>query len=147
MSQEDGTVTLIFGGAEYPFRIAFGQWRELQESVNKARIEIGEPAVGPMSLFRALLDGNAWPHDVREVIRLGLIGGGMKPERALVLVKRHIEAAAYYDVLPAARIVLQYSMFGPPNDPVGKAPTPAAPETPAMTTASGSPPSMGSALQ
>ena len=77
MSVEDGTVALQFGDAEYSFRIAFGQWRELQESVNKPRLEIGEPPLGPMALLRALLEGNAWPHDVREVIRLGLIGGGM----------------------------------------------------------------------
>ena len=73
------------------------QWRELQESINKPRLEIGEPPIGPMGLLRALLDGNAWPNDVREVIRLGLIGGGMKSDRALVLIKRHVEARPYYE--------------------------------------------------
>lgn len=147
MSSEDGSVTLQFGDGDYPFRIAFGQWRELQESVNKPRIEIGEAPLGPMALLRALLEGNAWPHDVREVIRLGLIGAGMKADRALVLVKRHVEGRPYFQSMAEARTVLQYAMFGPPHDPVGKEPTPAAPETPAMTTESGSDPSMGSVLQ
>jgi Phage tail tube protein, GTA-gp10 len=129
MSTEDGSVTLQFGGEEYTFRIAFGQWRELQESINKPRLEIGEPPIGPMALLRALLNGDSWPHDVREVIRLGLIGGGMKGDRALVLVKRHVESRAYFNALPTARTVLQYAMFGPPDDAVGKEPTPAAPET------------------
>jgi hypothetical protein len=146
MSAEDGTITLAFGDRDYPFRIAFGQWRELQEAINKPRIEIGEPTVGPMGLLRALLNGDAWPHDVREVLRLGLIGGGMKTDRALVLVKRHVEGSAYYAAVPTARTVLQFAMFGPPDDQVGKVETPATPETPA-TGPSGSLNSTASALQ
>ena len=145
MSIEDGTVSLQFGGAEYSFRIAFGQWRELQESVNKPRIDIGEPPLGPMGLLRAMLDGNAWPHDVREVIRLGLIGGGMKSDRALVLVKRHVEIGAYFVNMPTARTILQTAMFGPPDDQVGKDPAPAAEST--ATDGSNSPTSTGPALQ
>ncbi len=71
MSLEDGSVTLRNSAMRrYTFRIAFGQWRELQESVNRPRLELGEPPLGPMVLLRCLLDGNAWPHDLREVIRL-----------------------------------------------------------------------------
>jgi len=147
MSMEDGSVTLQFGGGEYPFRIAFGQWRELQESVNKPRIEIGEPAVGPMVLLQSLERGNVWPHDVREVIRLGLIGGGMKPDRALVLVKRHVEAEPIFLAMLLARQVLHRAMFGPPDDPVGKEPAPIEPETATEETLSGSASSTGSVLQ
>ena len=147
MSSEDGSVTLEFGGEEHTFRIAFGQWRELQESINKHRLEIGEPVLGPMGLLRAMLDGNAWPHDVREVIRLGLIGGGMKADRALVLVKRHVEGRAYFNSMPTARTVLQFAMFGPPDDPVGKEPTPATPDETANSDPSGALNTTGSVLQ
>ena len=147
MSLEDGSVTLQFGGQEHPFRIAFGQWRELQESINKPRLEIGEPPIGPMGLLRALLDGNAWPNDVREVIRLGLIGGGMKYDRALVLIKRHVEARPYYEAMPTARTILQVAMFGPPDDPAGKEMTPAPPETSANSDPSGSLNSTDTVLQ
>jgi hypothetical protein len=146
MSREDGSISLAFGGEEYVFRIAFGQWRELQESINKPRIELGEAPIGPMSLFRNLLEGNAWPHDVREVIRLGLIGGGMKADRALVLVKRHVEAVPLFLALPAARSIMQFAMFGPPDDPVGKPIAPAEPDQ-APIDHSGSLSSTGSALQ
>ena len=44
------------------------------------------------------MTGDAWPHEVREVIRLGLIGGGMKTDRALVLVKRHVEGRPLFRV-------------------------------------------------
>lgn len=144
MSAQDGSVSLTFGDGEHLFRIAFGQWRELQESINKPRLEIGEPPIGPMPLLRALLDGGAWPHDVREVIRLGLIGGGMKPDRALVLVKRYVEAGPYFAAVPVARTVLQAAMFGPPDDVAGKGP---APVTETATDELNSPMSMGSALQ
>jgi hypothetical protein len=147
VSQEDGSITLQFGDGEYTFRIAFGQWRELQESVNKPRLEIGEPPIGPMGLLRCLLDGNAWPHDLREVLRLGLIGGGMKTDRALVLVKRYVEGRPYFQVMPAARSVLQYAMFGPPDDQVGKEPTPPAPDTTASGDQSGALNSTASVLQ
>jgi hypothetical protein len=145
MSGEDGTVALMFGDGEYSFRIAFGQWRELQENINKPRLEIGEPVLGPMGLLRAMLDGNAWPHDVREVIRLGLIGAGMKSDRALVLVKRHVERGAYFALMPIARTVLQSAMFGPPEDQVGKETTP--PTETTATDGSGSPGSTEQVLQ
>jgi hypothetical protein len=147
MSAEDGTVTLTFGDGEHAFRIAFGQWRELQESINKPRLEIGEPPIGPMGLLRVLLSGDAWPHDVREVIRLGLIGAGLKADRALVLVKRHVEGRPYFQSMATARTVLQFAMFGPPDDQVGKEQTPAQPETPATLDRSGSLNGTASALQ
>jgi hypothetical protein len=146
VSAEDGSVTLQFGDGDYRFRIAFGQWRELQESVNKARLEIGEPVIGPKELLLALVNYNCWPHDVREVIRLGLIGGGMKTDRALVLVKRYVEAVPFSQAIPTARVVLQTAMFGPPDDQVGKAPTVPEPETPAADR-SGSLNSTASVLQ
>jgi Phage tail tube protein, GTA-gp10 len=144
MSLEDGSINLDFGDGEYCFRLALGQWRELQETINKSRLEIGLEPIGPMGLMRGLVNGDAWPHDVREVIRLGLIGGGMKADRALVLIKRYVEGRPYFQSVPLARTVLQTAMFGPPNDQVGKEP---APEAETATNGSNSPPSTGSALQ
>jgi hypothetical protein len=144
MSLEDGSISLPFGDQEYTFRIAFGQWRELQEKINKPRIEAGLPYVGPAALIQLLFSSNAWPDEIREVIRLGLIGGGMKPDRALVLVKRHVENQPHFaNGLLAGRIV-KTAMFGPDEDQVGKEPTPAA-ET--ATDVSSSPLSTGPVLQ
>jgi Phage tail tube protein, GTA-gp10 len=147
MSAEDGSVTLEFGGNEYTFRIAFGQWRELQESVNKPRIEIGQPAIGPRELFESTVRGNCWPDEMREIIRLGLIGGGMKPDRALVLVKRHVEAVPWTRGLAVAGTILARSMFGPQHDTVGKEPTPPEPETATEADPSGALNSTASVLQ
>ena len=145
MSAEDGSVTLQFGDGEHTFRIAFGQWRELLETINKPRQEMGLEPIGPMGLLKAMLNGDAWPNDVREVIRLGLIGGGMKTDRALVLVKRYVEGRPYFTNITEARVILQTAMLGPAEDPAGKKSTPEA--DPAPETKSDLAQSMASALQ
>ena len=147
MSVEDGTVALQFGDAEYSFRIAFGQWRELQESINRPRIEMGHPVIGPAPLIQSLLMLSAWPHDVREVIRIGLIGGGMKSDRALVLVKRYVDGKPFFSNTLLAGKVLRTAMFGPEDDPVGKDPAPPEPEAATEDNQSGLVNSTGSVLQ
>ena len=144
MSAEDGSISLPFGDEEYTFRIAFGQWRELQENINKPRLEAGLPYVGPAALIQLLFSMNAWPNEIREVIRLGLIGGGMKADRALVLVKQHVENQPHFANTLLAGKIVKTAMFGPDEDPAGKEPAPAA-ET--ATDASSSPPSTGPVLQ
>ena len=147
MSQEDGSVTLPFADGEYTFRIAIGQWRELQEQINRTRLAMGAPVIGPSELARLLMSVNAWPDDVREVIRLGLIGGGLKSDRALVLIKRHVEGQPFLvNTLLAAKIV-HAAIYGPPDDEVGKEPPPPQPETATETDASGLANSTGLVLQ
>ena len=145
MSAEDGSITRPFGDGEHTFRLAIGQWRELQETVNRRRLEIGQPVIGPGVLVQILLTLNAWPDDIRDVIRLGLIGGGMKPDRALVLVKRHVENLPFFANSVLAGEIAQTAMFGPRDDPAGKEPTPK-PET-AATDEFSSPVSTASVLQ
>jgi hypothetical protein len=143
----DGLVTLTDWGEEIQFRLAIGEFRQLQDAINRPRAELGLPALGPTELFRSLVALNAWLHEVREVLRLGLIGGGMKPDRALVLIKRHVEVdGAYKQSCEMAAAILGRALYGPPDDPVGKEPTPAEPE-PATTSQSGFPISTGSVLQ
>ena len=147
MSLEDGSVTLQFGDGEYPFRLAYGQFRELQETVNRPRLEVGAPSIGALNLAEALRTGGAWPSDAREVIRLGLIGGGMKADRALVLVKRYVENKPFYPSMLLAQAILMTALIGPPEDPVGKEPAPIEPETATEEILSGSVSSTGSVLQ
>jgi hypothetical protein len=147
MSSEDGSISLPFGDGDYTFRIAFGQWRELQESINRPRIEMGHPTIGPAPLIQLLLTLSAWPHDIHEVIRVGLIGGGMKSDRALVLVKRYVDGKPFFENSFLAGKVLRTAMFGPEDDPVGKEPAPPEPETATETSPSGSLNSTGSVLQ
>jgi hypothetical protein len=137
----DGSITLQWASGEHRFRLAIGELRELFDFVNKPRVAIGAGLIGPIDLLRSLQSGNAWPHEIREVMRLGLIGGGMSPLEALTLVKRYVEhRPALENMLPAYQVI-EAACVGVPDDPVGKA-TAERDEA----TASPSPPSMDSAV-
>ena len=68
-------VTLAWGDGEYKFRLGIGEVRELQEKTS----------CGPYFLL-GRVDGGQWfIDDLRETIRIGLIGGGLEPVKALAL--------------------------------------------------------------
>jgi hypothetical protein len=119
----DGSVTLAWAGEERKFRLAIGQLRELQENVNRWRVNIGAAPIGPSSLLRLLMGGDAWPDEVREIVRLGLIGGG-EVGIALVpgLIKRYVDDRPLVESTQVAQAVLLSAMVGVPDDPVGKKP-------------------------
>lgn len=143
----DGAITRDEWGEPVAFRLAIGECRQLQDAINRPRVEMGMPPLGPTSLIRLLVAGDAWLHEVREVIRLGLIGAGMKHDRAMVLIKRHVEPPGQWKEASAlAALILGAALYGPPDDPVGKATTPPQPET-APTSSSGSHISTASVLQ
>lgn len=87
----DGSIELFFGDQEYRFRIGIGEFRELQEKVNKRRIDMGLNPVGPTTLANLLRANDAWPDDARDVLRIGLVGGGMAPAEAHRLLVRHFD--------------------------------------------------------
>lgn len=148
MSAEDGSFTRLDWGEPVQFRLAIGECRQVQDVINRPRVEIGMPPLGPSSLIRLLLTGDAWPHEVREIIRLGLTGAGMKNDRAMVLIKRHVDPPGKWTEATAlAALIVSSALNGPPEDPVGKKPPSVAPETPTETSRSGSLNSTGSVLQ
>jgi Phage tail tube protein, GTA-gp10 len=121
----DGSVTLTWAGEERRFRLAIGQLRELQENINRNRAT----PIGPMSLYLLISKGDAWPDDLREVIRLGLIGGGTRLELVPGLLKRYAEDRPLLELVPVAQAVLGVALMGEPDDPVGKKPQEAATAT------------------
>lgn len=112
----DGSLRLFWGDGEQTFRFAIGQFRELQENINKRRVAIGAPMVGPMSLVRLLQANDAWPDDVRDVLRLGLIGGGMKPADAHRLMTHYFDAVPPLENMKPAFTVLLAGLAGVPGD-------------------------------
>ncbi|TMI98480.1 MAG: gene transfer agent family protein [Alphaproteobacteria bacterium] len=118
-----GTIDLDFGDAKYPFCIAkHAQIFELQDKCADR-----EGPSGPLKILRRLSD-NSWTlQDVRETIRLGLIGGGMPPPDALKLVRRYLddpdaqEWQPWAHSVPIARAVLFAAAVGVPSDPLGEA--------------------------
>jgi len=76
-----GLITKDFADGTYSFRLAYGQWLELQEAVN----------CGPLELYVNLLQRKWRIQNIREIIRVGLIGAGQTPIEALRLVRRYVE--------------------------------------------------------
>lgn len=115
----DGSITLVWGDGENRFRYAIGQFRELQEKINGRRMAIGAPLVGPMALLRLLQANDAWPDDIRDVLRIGLVGGG------LAVPDAHRKLVTYFDGKPplesmlTAYTVLLAGLAGAPEDDVG----------------------------
>lgn len=126
----DGSVTMTWGDGEHTFRLALGQLQELQ----------GVTGFGPEALYRRNLEGEWHVEELRETIRLGLIGGGMKPTDATDLVKRYVDDRPLLESKTPAQVILVAALVGPPDDPVGKAtPESATPEAMTSTAASASP--------
>jgi len=114
----DGSITLVWGDGENKFRFAIGEFRELQEKINGRRVAIGAPMVGPMALLKLLRANDAWPDDIRDVLRIGLVGAGMPIKDA------HRKLLTYFDAKPplesvlVAHTVLLAGLAGAPGDEI-----------------------------
>lgn len=97
---------------EHTFRLGLKEIRELQEHKH-----IG---VGPLALFKRIEAGEWKIDDLRETIRLGLIGGGMKPEMALKKVRRYVDDFPKVMSVEPALTILGAFLVGDPVEPVGK---------------------------
>lgn len=119
----DGGVTMVWADGEHRFRLAIGQLRELQEKTG----------VGPQRLYERIFTGDWHVDDLRETIRLGLIGGGAKPTDAVKLVERYVDGRPLNESRVPAQVILVAALSGVPDDVVGKAePENAAPEATVM---------------
>lgn len=109
----NGKVDLTWADGDYPFNIAkIGQTLELEEKCD----------AGVAEIFTRLREGRWRFNDARETIRLGLIGGGMKPTEALVLTRRYVDDRPWQESVPIATMILMAAMVGVPGDEVGKGP-------------------------
>jgi hypothetical protein len=129
-----GSVTLFFGDGEHVFNISpIGQTLELQDKCN----------AGVGTILQRLTTGTFFVNDFRETIRLGLIGGGMKPEEAFRLTKRYVDDRPWQESVLTAPAIIMAAMTGVPKEDVGK--KEAAGDETGATTASPAPQSTESA--
>lgn len=108
----DASVTFAWADDTYRFALPLGQVRELEENRK----------TGARRILIKLRSGDEDFDDIREVIRLGLIGGGQKPTDALKLVKRYVDDRPRGENIVSAMLILSAHIIGNPDDPVGKAP-------------------------
>lgn len=113
----NGRIELDFADGTYGFRLAIGELEELQEKTG----------FGPYALLRRLL-ANDWNiADVRETIRLGLIGDGLKPHDALTLVRRYIDQRSdWLNNAMLAQAIVSAALIGAPEEVPGKSDEPEA---------------------
>jgi hypothetical protein len=114
------TVTLTWSDGEYPFALRIGQVREL-ESLK---------AIGIGAIYQRLYAGDFYGDDAYQIIRLGLIGGGMPPVEALKKATAYVLERPLAESLPIARAILLALFHGVDagKDQVSEAPV-AAPLT------------------
>lgn len=111
----DGSIELVWGDGPQRFKFGIGQWRELQENVNRRRIAIGAPVVGPMGLLNQLRANDAWPDDIRDVLRIGMIGGEKKPSDVHRLMTHYFDPVPPLENMKPAFFVLMAALVGPPG--------------------------------
>lgn len=123
-------ISIAWPDEERVYRLRIGELIELQEKCG----------AGPMAILRRLFDNQWRVEDVRETIRLGLIGGGLPASEAIRLVRRYVEELPIGQAVPHAAAILAAGIMGVDDEPLEE-PGAGAGETRATTTASGSPPS------
>ncbi|KRW96257.1 gene transfer agent family protein [Paracoccus sp. MKU1] len=96
------TATAFFGDKERPFTLSDDMVTELE-----AKTETG---IGV--LYQRLLGQAFKLADLAEVIRLGLIGGGTRPEEADRLVSTYARNRPVAEVLPLATAILAARWLG-----------------------------------
>jgi hypothetical protein len=107
----NGTVVLNFAGADRAFNLAVISVALEHQDLCDA---------GPNQVLNRLLAGTWRIQDLRETIRLGLVGGGMKANEALVLVRRHVDGKPWGETVPLARTIMMAAIVGVKDDDVGK---------------------------
>lgn len=130
----DGSIDVMFpDGEEYHCRLAWGQIIKLQEARN----------AGPFLIYMRLHGADWMAEDVREVIRLGLIGGGMEMGQAKKIVIDLVENLPLIRSLPVAQAIMKAAVVGPPDEEeIEKKAAAANGSMTSTMTESGSPPSM-----
>jgi hypothetical protein len=108
----DAKVELDWADGTFTFRLGWGELAELQERCD----------AGPLIIHSRLATGAWRVEDISSVIRLGLIGGGMKPDDALKRVRSYVEARPPLENVPLAMAVLGVALQGAPDEPPGEAP-------------------------
>ena len=106
------SIELDWGDGRHKFALPIGQLRELQDKCD----------AGPNRILQRL-SGVDWRiDDIREVMRLGLIGGGTKPTDAHLMCVRYVDNRPFMESRLHAQAILMKALVGDPDDPVGKKP-------------------------
>jgi hypothetical protein len=88
----------------YSFRLDQGGWIELDRKLD----------AGPIEIFQRLKNSTWRVNWIVEIIRCGLIGGGMKPAEAIPLIRRYVEKEPPLDNIELAMRIVEAGLYSPP---------------------------------
>lgn len=106
-----GKVTAFFGDGEHTFRLQQPDAANPLALVEELQEKTG---VGPYRLFNNISTDDFRVGDIREVIRLGLIGGGKSPSEAYRLVTRYFDREPISEYSTIALDIMVGMLFGHP---------------------------------
>jgi len=101
-----GKTEFDWGDGRHAFRLRIGELLELQELCD----------AGPVEIRDRLLTGRWRVNDLLHTIRLGLVGGGMKPAAAIALTRRYAEDRPLQESVMPALTVITAAIIGVPED-------------------------------
>jgi hypothetical protein len=110
MSRDASIGPLPWADGVYSFRLGWGELSLLQEATD----------CGPQRLIERL-GGVDWRvGDISHTIRLGLIGGGLEPTKAVRLVSDYVEARPPLENRMLAFAIIAAGVKGAPDEPLKK---------------------------
>lgn len=121
MSGWSSAISLDWGDNTYTFRLNWKQIEELEERTG----------LGCQALLESIANGTHKDTHLWHAIRLGLIGGGMKEEKALDLCRRYVAGRPLQESIAPAFQIINAAWRTPDGDPV---PKPEAAENPSGST-------------
>lgn len=101
-----GSVSLDWADGHYTFRLGIGEWRELKDKTG----------AGPYELYERVVRRRWLVDDLREIIRLGLIGGGMEPPAALKLISFYVDERPLLESVPVALEIMSGALVTPEGE-------------------------------
>lgn len=111
MTRDASIGPIAWADGHYLFKMGWEQLALLQEATD----------CGPLYVLDRLAGRNARLEDISNTIRLGLIGGGVDPVKALNLVTAYVQSRPMLENIPLAYAVLAAGVQGAPDEPLGEA--------------------------
>jgi hypothetical protein len=89
-------IAIEWADGKYDFEMKIGELMELETATRRLSYvhrngDVEYQHLGAEYLHSLLGEGKSLVSDAREVLRIGLIGGGMKPDKARHLIKRYVD--------------------------------------------------------
>ncbi|WP_137153501.1 gene transfer agent family protein [Rhizobium sp. FKL33] len=100
--------TAFFGDATYTFALTDTTTTELERLTG----------VGVGALYLRMVNSLFYVSDMTQIIRLGLIGGCVSPEKAHTLVETYVNDRPFAEIVPLALDILDARWNGSPAAPV-----------------------------